>query len=196
MRLTFDRNILARFSDGLLLAAILERRQVIRGHRDARGDDRCWLDDYLVWAMLDDSAPASTSPPPLQVAMMKCREFYRLRRADFADPIPTDAIINPALWNQDLRQMTRERLLDELVKIQEAIRRHRDIPDSPRIIDDDRALYSVLPENIPADFRLPPEEEFIGAAKAPAAGCPAFWRSHLSCQCSRHNLHQWGPCKE
>ena len=37
-------------------------------------------------------------------------------------------------------------------------------------------------------------EEFIGEAKAPHAGCPAFWRSHANCPVERHNLHRWGPC--
>lgn len=67
--------------------------------------------------------------------------------------------------------------------------------DTPGTADDDRALYAILPEKMPADLRLPPEDHFLGETKSPDAGCPAFWRSHDGCgpEC---NLHQWGPCKK
>jgi hypothetical protein len=89
--------------------------------------------------------------------------------------------------------MTREELALEHARLGAAILRHRDIADRPRTADDDRALYAVLPEKLPADFRLPPEDEFLGEAKAPHAGCPSFWRSHAACPAA-HDLHRWGPC--
>ncbi len=82
-----------------------------------------------------------------------------------------------------------------MMRLEDGLRIHRDISGRPRTIEDDRVLYSVLPEKIPADFRLPPRSEFLGEVRSPHAGCPAFWRSHNGCSATRHDLHQWGPCK-
>ena len=175
--------------------AVLECRKAIREHRDQLLDDRCWLDDHLIWAILEDSSSRGPFiPPPFEVLMSRCRQFYNWRRAECKDATPSDAILDKTCWDKDLNDMTKEQLSDELLRIQEAIRCHRDIKDRSRTIDDDRMLYGVLPEKIPADFRLPPEEEFLGEAKAPAAGCPAFWRSHGACPESNHDFHGWGPC--
>lgn len=194
MILSCERLELSLLNESELREAMRERRRVIREHRDMRGDDRCWLDDYVVWAMLDDSPPAPSALPAFEAGMEKCRQFFRDRNAEAADPAPTGAIVDPARWDDDLQNTTPAQLLDELVRVQEAIRRHRDIAGRPRTAEDDRALYGVLPEKVPADFRLPPEEAFLGEARSPQAGCPAFWRSHSACATSRHNLHRWGPC--
>lgn len=173
---------------------ILERRLAIRTHRDQRGDDRCWLDDYVVWAMLEDSPCAPTVLPSFETGMQLCWQFYHWRRAEVADLVPADAILDSNLWDNDLEQMSAGQLFEELARIQSAIRQHRDINGRLRTIDDDRLLYMILPEKISADFRLPAEQDFLGEAKAPSAGCPAFWRSHSCCLVLHHNLHQWGPC--
>lgn len=192
MILPCERIFLSCLSKSELKRAILERRYIIRGHRDARGDDRCWLDDYLVWAMLPAQPFRLFEKLDRSERMEKCTMFYRLRRSETTDPIPSDAIIDPDHWDEDLRGMTYEQALDELVKIQEAIRRHGEVRDCLRTIDDDRALYAILPEKVPADFRLPPEDEFLLGKKS-GAGCPNFWDSHSACGRSC-NLHQWGPC--
>lgn len=189
MRLPCNRDLLLKLDSYHLHAAILERRVTIRNHRDTRGDDRCHLDDYLVWEMLDDSPAIPISPPPFEEAMALCRQFFYLRRAHAPDPMPFDVINDPKQWDNDLVPMTYYQLLVELICIQKVIRTHRDIGNRPRTIDDDRMLYSVLPEKIPADFRLPSEDEFLGEAKTPHAGCPAFWRSHDAYPHSRHDLH-------
>ena len=178
-----------------LREAIIQRRTVIRSHRDQKLDDRCWLDDYLVWKMCDDSPVYPLLVLPLEEAMQKCREFSQCRRAEYPDPIPIGAVLEKNLWDKDLNTMTSMQRTNELARIQIAIRRHRDISDRPRTLGDDRLLYSVLPEQIPADFRLPPEEDFLGEAQSPHAGCRAFWKSHGACPRTPHNLHQWGPCK-
>ncbi len=177
-----------------LREAIIQRRTVIRFHRDQRLDDRCWLDDYPVWAMCDDSPILPFLMPPFEEVMQKCNEFSQCRRAQDQDPTPAQTILERSQWDQDLKIMTSRQLIDELTRIQEAIRRHRDIVDKPRSVDDDRLLYSVLPEKIPADFRLPAQEDFLGETQLPRAGCRAFWRSHRACPRTPHNLHQWGPC--
>lgn len=195
MRLPCDRIILSRLCREDLLRAVIERRTVIREHRDARLDERCYRDDWLVWVMLDDTPTEPTVLLPTEEAMVDCNNFFIFRNAETADPTPRNAILERTRWDEDLRAMTSLQLLDELMKLQEAILRHRDIFDRPRTADDDRALYSVMPEKIPADFRLPPREEFLGEAKAPHAGCPAFWKSHANCRTDCHNFHKWGPCR-
>lgn len=196
MRLPSHPRLLARLSSFEIKKAILERRQVIREHRDQLGDNRCWLDDYLVWDMLDDSPSLPLDLPTFINGMIECEKFYNFRRADNKDQPPPQANFDPALWDKDLDDMTPTLLWFELAKTQRRIRHHRDIFGRNRSIDDDRELYNVLPEKIPADFRLPPREEFLGEARSPTAGCPAFWRSHQQCAARSHNLHCWGPCME
>lgn len=195
MRLSCERTLLSQLELPDIGVAVLERRAAIQRHHDMCGDDRCWFDDYAVWEMLDDSPPAPSLLPPFEDAMALCQLFYHLRRSDTLDPMPPDAILDDNKWDDDLSPMTKDQFLDELVRIQETIRRHRDIKDRPRTIEDDRLLYAVLPEKIPADFRLPAQEDFLGEARSPHAGCPAFWRSHGTCASASHNFHRWGPCE-
>lgn len=192
MRLPRDRKHFFFLDDTVLRAAILERREVIRGHRDAKGDDRCWVDDFLVWDMLDGESVRPLMPLVLSVGMVRCEEFYRHRRMDSELRLLPGAIQDPALWNRDLPSMDREGMLDELANLQYAIYRHRE--SSPVSLVHDLTLYMVLPEKLPADFRLPPRPEFLGEAKEPHAGCPSFWRSHRACDSMHCTINQWGPC--
>lgn len=176
-----------------LRALIKLIRATIRWHRDQKGDDRCWLDDFKVWQMAFDRITVLYFLN-FDTGMAICRIYYAFRRSDKADPIPEDAIVDKRLWNADLDKMNAGELRLELEKLQTAIINHRDIEDRPRTFKDDRALYSVLPEKIPADFRLPAVEDFLGERKAPNAGCPSFWRSHGECLARCHKFHQWGPC--
>ncbi len=176
--------------------SIRKLRSAIRNHRDQKGDDRCWVDDYSVWALLKDSPGEPRTPPPFAEAMRCCRSYWTYRKSDTPEPQQTEAPYDPAQWDDDLREMNEAALIKELKTIESAIRAHRDIHERERTIDDDRKLYSVLPEKISADFRLPSEENFLGEGRAPRAGCPSFWRSHENCTCTKHNLHAWGPCKE
>jgi hypothetical protein len=190
MRLSADRFKLGKMAADELREAVLERRAAIRRHRDAKGDDRCWVDDYFVWELLEYSPTLVL--PPFDAAMAQCRAFYQHRRAAAPDPAPAEDLPQP---DADLDVMTQPQLAATLAALQEGIRKHRDVKDRPRSLDDDRALYALLPEKRPADFRLPPEEEFLGEAKAPHAGCPSFWRSHAGCT-QAHDLHRWGPCDD
>ena len=144
--------------------------------------------------MIDDSPPEPVSLGDFEKMMAKCREFYQSRGADGPDPIPADSIRNSKLWDFDLKRMTREDLLVELYAIQSEIKTHRDIKNRRRTIFDDRQLYKILPERVTADFRLPPRKDFLGEAKAPDAGCLAFWKSHSRCVSGTCNLHKWGLC--
>jgi hypothetical protein len=176
------------------LKKLKELRQAIRSHRDQKGDDRCWLDDPGLWALVDGSISEPKAPPPFEEMMAACRAFYVHRRSDAPDAAPADAVTDPTKWDDDLVSMADDAVRTELTRTEDAIRAHRDVSGRPRTLDDDRRLYAILPERLPADFRLPPEDEFLGEAKKPTAGCPSFWRSHQSCPCAEHDPHRWGPC--
>jgi len=198
--LPHERELLVNLERNVVIAAIIERRWTIRdSHRDQKGDDRCWVDDYFIYEFLDDSPCMPTTMIPVEVAMNECKLFYEHRRADIPDSVPHDAILDPAEWDRDLDGKDWEHHLNTLVALQKAALRFRNIRLVEKraiTIDDDRALYSILPEKIPADFCLPSEEEFLGEALAPRAGCPAFWRGHLTlCAAGcKHNFHKKGPC--
>jgi hypothetical protein len=193
LRLSTDPFKLVKMSPDELREAIADRRAVIRAHRDAKMDERCWLDDYLVWDMADGSPPDISGPPPFDEAMQRCRDFYHHRRAETAEPLPDGNSASTAGMNDDLPNMPQAQLAKALTALQAAIKAHRDVKDRPRNLNDDRALYAALPEQVAADFRLPPEPDFLGEAKAPHAGCPSFWRSHEKCS-GKHDMHGWGPC--
>lgn len=178
----------------LLVERIQQIRTAIRTHRDQVGDDRCWLDDHHVWRLLSDSKNDLTVLPDFETAMRSCVAFYEYRRATRTDPTPADALQNPAVWDQDLDSFSMIELRFCLTDLELKIRSHRDIRGRPRTLEDDRALYAALPEKIPADFRLPKRDIFLGEA-VPHAGCPAFWKSHAGCPTHTHNLHAWGPCR-
>ncbi len=176
------------------LSRLKQFRREIRWHRDQKGDDRCWVDDFRVWQLLEDSPPRLVHLPSYDAMMARCEAFYVHRRADTPDPVPTTANTNQTPWDDDLEQMCASAVYDELVRLQDAVRLHRDTASRrPLTINDDRALYAVLPECIPADFRLPSHAAFLGDA-VPNAGCPAFWWSHQACPGNQHDLHRWGPC--
>ena len=179
----------------VIIDDIRHARAVIRHHRDQRGDDRCWLDDYAVWALVKGSFLMPTALPDWESGMDICRAFYKFRRSEAADPVPVDAIINPADWDNVLAGMDATQLQEMLETLQNAVRAHRDAACNGLTIDDDRRLYAVLPEKIPADFRLPKVEDFLGEGRAPVAGCPSFWHSHAACGVKSHDLSVWGPCK-
>ncbi|HLC81031.1 MAG TPA: hypothetical protein VJH68_00055 [Candidatus Nanoarchaeia archaeon] len=50
-------------------AAIVKIRTAIRCHRDQKGDERCWLDDYLVWKFI---GTVSEEMPSYEEGMKKC----------------------------------------------------------------------------------------------------------------------------
>jgi hypothetical protein len=193
MRLSADPFKLVKMSPDELREAIVERRAAIRAHRNAKLDDRCWLDDYAVWDMAEGSPADITAPLLFEEGMSRCREYYLYRRSDKA---PESAATATVIHDNDLEPLTQPQLAKALIALQDAIKSHRDIKDRPRNLDDDRALYDALPEKIQADFRLPPEPDFLGEAKAPHAGCPSFWRSHAKCPVGKHNMHKWGPCRK
>lgn len=171
---------------------IKELRTAIRYHRDQTGDDRCWLDDHLVWNLLPE-LKQDVDLPGYEEGMKKCTSFFKCRNAISLPEIPQNAILDPAKWNEDLPIMNDLQLIAELEKLKMAIKRHHDIQNRERTLEDDKELYAVLPEKIPADFRLPSEEDFLGTTRT-NAGCPQFLKSHSQCA-GKHKFDQWGPCR-
>ena len=172
---------------------IVKLRTAIRKHRDAKGDDRCWIDDYFLYELIPDSPTWKLKDHFIEEGLKECRCYFQKRSTKDVDRIPTDAIADEAKWDADLETMSHEQLVNELTSIRNAIAAHRNIATRDKTVDDDRSLYAILPEKIPADFRLPSEDAFLGRAN-PHAGCPNFWDSHASCS-ANCNLHQWGPCR-
>jgi hypothetical protein len=62
-----------------LVAEILRLRKGIRNHRDQKNDDRCWLDDYALYALLGEDQP-NTALPPTEEFMANCRRFCESRQ--------------------------------------------------------------------------------------------------------------------
>ncbi len=192
MSLSHERDKLLELEPEDLLVAIKDRRQALRWHRDQRGDDRCWLDDFLLYQFVV-GLPVTPRVDSF-LGMNMCVFFYEFCRVDELDPIPPEAILDPARWDHDLNELYYDgNLLDELEKVQKAIFNLASITDRPRTVQDYRELYSILPEKIPADFRLPPREKFLQKTSE-QSGCPNFWLSHVGCS-DLCNLHQWGPCR-
>ncbi len=54
-------------------------RAGIRTHRDQRGDDRCWLDDEKLYALLHEGVPARTSLD-IELMLPNCRRFIETRQ--------------------------------------------------------------------------------------------------------------------
>lgn len=172
---------------------IISLRQAIRYARDQKGDDRCWLDYWPLYEILEDTNSSMLEVNPNSKEIMQiCTSFYEKRRQDYLDT-PVNAILERDLWNSDLDSMNSSSLAKELEKIEETARKHRDTPILELTVEDDKTLYQILPENISADFRLPPREQFLGTSN-PCAGCPNFWKSHANCKAKKHNFQSWGPC--
>lgn len=68
----------ARVKPEDLHVRIRELEDAIRAHRDARGDDRCWLDDETLYRVL----PEGYQPPSRDTAVEldRCRQFIACRR--------------------------------------------------------------------------------------------------------------------
>lgn len=71
----------------LRLAAIDNRETIarltsaIRKHRDEKGDDRCWLDDYQLYSVLPEGGRHDSSLPPEGEFLESCRRFWARRQA-------------------------------------------------------------------------------------------------------------------
>lgn len=106
----------------LRLAAIDDRETIarltsaIRKHRDAKGDDRCWLDDYQLYSVLPEGGHHDSSLPPECEFLESCRRFWAQRQAPVArDWRPEEMTI--AQLQATIARLTRDRevLIDACV---------------------------------------------------------------------------------
>lgn len=59
-----------------LIDYINQLEAAIRKHRDQRGDDRCWLDDLELYAVLDDGVVPDNSLPCKEKFLNNCSRYY------------------------------------------------------------------------------------------------------------------------
>ena len=71
--------------------------------------------------------------------------------------------------DEDLQNLTRDQLIDEIKKLRSGIRRHRD-SSGHDLCWHHPELWSLLPEPVPREIAVPPWPKFM-------AGCVAYRRS-------------------
>lgn len=171
-----------RFQLEKLRTEILKLRNGIRTHRDQIGDDRCWLDDSLLYGLLSDTPPGPVELPSWEVMEEKCLRFFNNRQCgDCPHPTPSDAVQNRSEWDRDLARMDKVALNRELLHLKRGICAHRDISEERRKFFDDECLYALLPEKLPANTRL------TGEAFMPS--CRRFWQTRQGQ--NPQKLHEW-----
>lgn len=170
---------------------ILERRLAVRWHRDQEGHERCFLDDDRLFAFLDDTVPRIL-PSSRDKRMELCAEYYEAC-STYEPPESVEPAGTVFVYDADLDQRSAGQLLGVFITIQSAIVRLRNITDRPRTPSDYARLYEqTLPEKIAANFKLPPQDEFLYGTGHLEEGCEPFWESHDDCIKQSCDLSQWG----
>ncbi len=60
---------------------VMRLRTGIRAHRDAKGHDRCWRDDFeVLYAMLPETTEADLKLPPKQEFLENCERYWQQRQ--------------------------------------------------------------------------------------------------------------------
>lgn len=60
---------------------IMKLREGIRSHRDQKGDDNCWLDDFQLYGLLPEKINADPQLPNKELMMLNCSRYYDCRKA-------------------------------------------------------------------------------------------------------------------
>lgn len=81
----------------------------------------------------------------------------------------------PRELDRDLKKFTPGQLRQLIMKLRQAIRRHRDAKENARCWHNDLALYAALPEQKPAGKMTGPEEELL-------RNCRRYIRRQQCCQ--------------
>ena len=136
---------------------ILKARNAIRKHRDAVGDDRCWLDDDLVYQCLPDYKPITTLCSR-EDFLRKCRIFKERRCgwSSYPSGLLKVASLESGTGDEDIGKWDNEKLRAHVLWLWLAIKNHHDCDDNKTSVDD-ILLYMVLPDGIEPDLSLPPE---------------------------------------
>lgn len=130
-------------------------RNIIRWHRDQKGDNRCWLDDWRVYEVVLGIKPPNL--PAYSTCLILCEQYHHQRSA-LTPPNTSQLIIKD--WDADLQSFSEQRLIAERAQLLLAVNFHRNFNDGRRLAADDLRLYSVLHDGILLDQHLPPWEEF------------------------------------
>lgn len=64
-----------------LEAEIMRLRTGIRNHRDQKGDDNCWLDDFALYGLLPEKVKANPELPDKELMMVNCSRYYDCRKS-------------------------------------------------------------------------------------------------------------------
>lgn len=67
-------------AESAAVARVAALEAAIRNHRDQRGDNRCWLDDRELYAVIDDTQ-ADTALPEKPEFLQSCERFWQQRQA-------------------------------------------------------------------------------------------------------------------
>jgi hypothetical protein len=90
----------------------------IRTHRDQKADDRCWLDDVALYAVLGDGVVHDSRLPPKCDFLQSCARFWEQRQAMVASSGPGGtASPGPAGMTMAQLQAEVERLSAEVKRI-------------------------------------------------------------------------------
>jgi hypothetical protein len=171
-----------RALDGTLLhAEVLRLRNAIRLHRDQRGDDRCWLDDVLLYKALPETVHSLTQLQPKDEFMLACEKFWCTRQCPAEPAYAGQQTEHRTYTDDDLAGKDLDGLLAEAGRLRTGIRSHRDKGDA-RSWRDDATLYQLLPEKDPGITALPPKHVLLG-------NCKNYWQTRQT----QHppKLHEW-----
>ena len=62
-----------------LKSEIVKLRQTLRKHRDAKGNDRCWLDDVELYQLLPEGQEAEFTLPEKNEFLKNCEIYWENR---------------------------------------------------------------------------------------------------------------------
>jgi hypothetical protein len=66
-------------TEGELQARVAELESAIRNHRDQKGDDRCWMDDQSLYAVLKDGNLGDNTVGDQAKMLKNCERYVHLR---------------------------------------------------------------------------------------------------------------------
>lgn len=161
---------------------ILKARNAIRKHRDAVGDDRCWLDDDLVYQCLPGYKPITTLCPRVEF-LKKCRIFKERRCGwrSYAPGLLRVPLLESGMSDEDIDRWTVKTLRAHVLWLWLAIQNHHDCGDNKTSFDD-ILLYLVLPDGIEPNLSLPPEL---------LDNCGRFYNTRPCPLVDPKKLHEW-----
>lgn len=88
--------------------------EAIRDHRDARGDDRCWLDDIELYKALDEPVPEDMelALPNRDAFLTRCEQYFEHRQKHGCKPWQTVEALQEELKekSKDIEEMLTELL--------------------------------------------------------------------------------------